>query len=86
MKDPIPVTYVVKHLHGSVLIAHYTLRNGKWPYTCNICSKTFVNKCDLTVHYRVHTGERPYKCGLCQMSFTKSRKLTRHKWSKHMYL
>lgn len=48
---------------------HY--REPVRPFSCKLCSKTFVKRYELSNHQRVHTNERPYRCPekSCSRSF-----------------
>ncbi|XP_077294178.1 uncharacterized protein LOC143916806 [Arctopsyche grandis] len=45
---------------------------------CDICSKSFTTKQNLSVHIGSHTGLKPYKCDICSKSFTSKRNLSVH--------
>ena len=46
------------------------------PFPCNVCGKTFKQKCDFNKHSKNHTGEKPNECGKL---FTYKSDLTKHK-------
>jgi KRAB domain-containing zinc finger protein len=49
-----------KPLKISNITYHKMIHSGKRPYSCDICEKTFTNKCGMVNHKRIHTGEKPY--------------------------
>jgi len=38
-------------------------------YSCQWCTKYFMNSGNLKAHERIHTGERPYRCNDCPKAF-----------------
>ncbi|PXF40865.1 hypothetical protein BWQ96_09410 [Gracilariopsis chorda] len=48
------------------------------PYQCDLCSKSFGYKGDLTKHMSSHTGDKPYSCYICGTSFARNFYVKRH--------
>ena len=65
------------HPHQSPNQLHQNLDK---PFQCDICSKTFRSRQELTRHIRVHTGEKPFSCSVCKKQFTLLGNLKRHKF------
>uniref|UniRef100_A0AAR5P4M6 C2H2-type domain-containing protein n=1 Tax=Dendroctonus ponderosae TaxID=77166 RepID=A0AAR5P4M6_DENPD len=50
----------------STLSKHYRYRHMNIrPFTCGVCSKTFVTKCNLDIHLRTHQ-EKAFQCDQCE--------------------
>lgn len=62
----------------SVLHAHQLLHTGERPHSCEVCCRSFTQRCNLIAHRRIHTGERPFKCKICHCTFRNSSNLKDH--------
>ncbi|XP_053149307.1 zinc finger protein 845-like [Hemicordylus capensis] len=60
-------------IHKEVMLENYgnvvCLGDGKGPYQCLECGKTFKLRQYLTSHIQIHMGEKTYKCTDCAKSF-----------------
>ncbi|KAM4770711.1 GDNF-inducible zinc finger protein 1 [Rhinophrynus dorsalis] len=53
-------------------------------YRCEICSQTFVNRCNLKSHQRhVHSNERQFPCEFCGKKFKRKKDIKRHVLQVH---
>eukprot|EP00095_Tigriopus_kingsejongensis_P011069 maker-scaffold23_size669530-snap-gene-3.13 protein:Tk11069 transcript:maker-scaffold23_size669530-snap-gene-3.13-mRNA-1 annotation:"growth factor independent 1 transcription repressor" len=52
--------------------------NGKRPYACELCNKTFGHEISLTQHRAVHNSEKTFSCKQCGKSFKRSSTLSTH--------
>eukprot|EP00088_Acartia_fossae_P026796 TRINITY_DN27575_c1_g1_i3.p1 TRINITY_DN27575_c1_g1~~TRINITY_DN27575_c1_g1_i3.p1 ORF type:complete len:327 (-),score=24.52 TRINITY_DN27575_c1_g1_i3:230-1177(-) len=52
-------------------------------YTCQVCARKFLQKCDLEQHLRVHEDVKPFQCETCGLAFRQKSLLRRHENLKH---
>ncbi|KAM3962731.1 zinc finger transcription factor senseless-2 [Aphomia sociella] len=52
--------------------------NGKRPFACEQCSKTFGHEISLTQHRAVHSVEKVFECKQCGKTFKRSSTLSTH--------
>ena len=71
-------------LHNSTLVEHIEIvHQGKRPFTCTRCDKTFSRAGSLRSHKLIHTGVRPFPCKLCRKECREKVQLIKHLRSKH---
>ncbi|XP_035706217.1 zinc finger protein Gfi-1 isoform X2 [Folsomia candida] len=52
--------------------------NGKRPFACHLCNKTFGHEISLTQHRAVHNVEKVFSCNQCGKTFKRSSTLSTH--------
>ncbi|KAK6616906.1 hypothetical protein RUM43_014876 [Polyplax serrata] len=52
--------------------------NGKRPFACELCNKTFGHEISLSQHRAVHNVEKIFECKQCGKSFKRSSTLSTH--------
>lgn len=52
--------------------------NGKSPFACNVCHRSYRRVDHLARHYRSHTREKPFVCNTCGKGFSRTDLLKRH--------
>jgi len=67
------------HTRSSELMNH-TRRtySGEKLYACEVCTKPFAIKGNLTTHTRTQSGRKPYTCEVCTKPFATKGNLTTH--------
>ena len=60
------------------------VHEGKKPFKCTICDKSFGRKSHMELHISaVHEEKKPFKCLLCKEGFTRKENLQKHISSVH---
>ncbi|QLQ78642.1 hypothetical protein HG537_0A08900 [Torulaspora globosa] len=63
----------------SLLTEHQqTVHQGRKPFKCEICDRTFAKKSHLERHIHVHSENKPLHCSFCHKGFTTAQQLKRH--------
>jgi len=71
-------------LHNFTLVEHIeVVHQGKRPYTCTKCQKTFSRAGNLRAHKLIHTGVKPFPCKLCDKECREKIQLIKHLKKKH---
>lgn len=56
----------------------HQVADGKKPFTCEICSKSFIQSNNLATHMRIHNNEKNYECSYCGKKFSQSNNMKTH--------
>jgi len=71
-------------LHGPSLVEHIEIvHQGKRPFECSTCLKTFSRGGSLRTHKLIHSGIKPFSCQLCDKQCREKIQLIKHLQSKH---
>ncbi|VDP86455.1 unnamed protein product, partial [Schistosoma mattheei] len=58
--------------------SHKAHNNGKRPFECQLCQKTFGHATSLYQHESVHCQDRQFQCSQCGKTFKRSSTLSTH--------
>lgn len=47
-------------------------------FRCEICSKSFIQRCDLARHLHIHRGTEPHRCPQCGKGYIRHSDLVTH--------
>ncbi|XP_055525765.1 zinc finger protein OZF-like isoform X2 [Wyeomyia smithii] len=59
-------------------LENHSRTNGKRPFACNICNKTYSHSKNLWSHKKVHTREGYFECSICERRFLIEKRLSSH--------
>lgn len=64
---------------ADILRQHSRIHAGESrPFSCHMCTKSFLRKRELDRHLATHTGMKPFQCSSCDKRFGRKDKLVRH--------
>jgi len=69
------------HMATHIIMESSTKRqsnDAERPWVCDLCNRSFAEKCTLKRHIRIHTKEKPWKCDTCGKAFNQSCSLQAH--------
>jgi len=71
-------------LHSFTLVERIEIvHQGKRPFQCEGCPKTFARKGSLRTHKLIHSGVKPFPCQLCEKKCREKVQLIKHLIKKH---
>jgi transcription elongation factor Elf1 len=71
--------YCGKSVRRCFLKTHIKIHLGKKDHICQVCSKAFVNRGQLTSHMKTHTQIKDHICDICGMAFAWAGNMRTHR-------